>query len=289
VLLAAGADVHTRDDFALRWASANGHVEVVKVLLATGADVHARDDDALQLASANGHVEVVKVLNQWIKKEKKKVNESIKHLKPRSFKEIEKILPEHIKKFTKFILSKGGKIKNIDSFLGGFSIDFSAPFKYSDRADYTAYIYKNQQASLYASNLGYSKIKVDTLDDIIKYIENNTLHESIKHLQPRSKEEIEKNLSENVIKLIRFLERNNILYKFLQFSPETTRITFKWKDAYDYGVYIHPKTCSIYSHNVFKASIKPLAKGKDIEPIIQYLKSLVGKKYVNESGKNVIL
>jgi len=60
--LAAGADVHARNDYALRWASKNGHVEVVKVLLAVGADVHARNDYALRWASQNGHVEMVKVL-----------------------------------------------------------------------------------------------------------------------------------------------------------------------------------------------------------------------------------
>jgi len=60
--LDAGANVHARDDWALRWASENGHVEVVKVLLDAGANVHAEDDWALRWASYNGHVEVVKVL-----------------------------------------------------------------------------------------------------------------------------------------------------------------------------------------------------------------------------------
>jgi hypothetical protein len=62
VLLDAGANVHARDDEALQWASYNGHVEVVKVLLEAGADVNAEDDEALRWASENGHVEVVKVL-----------------------------------------------------------------------------------------------------------------------------------------------------------------------------------------------------------------------------------
>jgi hypothetical protein len=39
-MLAAGADVHAKDDSALRWASWNGHLAVVdRLLLAAGADV----------------------------------------------------------------------------------------------------------------------------------------------------------------------------------------------------------------------------------------------------------
>jgi ankyrin repeat protein len=76
VLLAAGADVHADDDFALQLASSNGHTEVVKVLLAAGADVHAEDDWALQLACSNRRTNVVKVLKDHIAKEKK-VKESL--------------------------------------------------------------------------------------------------------------------------------------------------------------------------------------------------------------------
>jgi ankyrin repeat protein len=71
----------------LRWASGNGHAEVVKLLLDAGADVHADNDWALQLASYNGHAEVVKLLKQYGAKHKS-VNESIKHLKPRSEEEM---------------------------------------------------------------------------------------------------------------------------------------------------------------------------------------------------------
>jgi hypothetical protein len=58
-------------------------------LLDAGADVHADNDGALRWASNNGHLEVVKLLKQY--GTRKKVNESIKHLKPRSQEEIEKI------------------------------------------------------------------------------------------------------------------------------------------------------------------------------------------------------
>ena len=61
-LLNNGYDVHAENDYALHWASSNGHLEVVKELLDAGADVHAKDDWALQYASQRGHLEVVKVL-----------------------------------------------------------------------------------------------------------------------------------------------------------------------------------------------------------------------------------
>ena len=61
-LIAEGADVHARGDFALRWSAANGYVEAVRVLLETGADVHAGDDLALQWAANNGHTETVRTL-----------------------------------------------------------------------------------------------------------------------------------------------------------------------------------------------------------------------------------
>jgi ankyrin repeat protein len=58
-LLAAGADVHARDDQALCMAAKNGHDAMVARLLAAGADVHAYDDQALRLAAMNGHDAVV--------------------------------------------------------------------------------------------------------------------------------------------------------------------------------------------------------------------------------------
>ena len=47
---------------ALRWASKNGHLEVVKYLVENKANIHAQNDEALRLASENGHLEVVKYL-----------------------------------------------------------------------------------------------------------------------------------------------------------------------------------------------------------------------------------
>ncbi len=48
---------------AIRWASKNGHTEVVKLLLADDrVDPSSRDNSAIKLASSNSHSEVVKLL-----------------------------------------------------------------------------------------------------------------------------------------------------------------------------------------------------------------------------------
>ena len=58
----AGADVTAGDNYAVKYASRNGHLEVVKYLVSKGADVTAGDNFAVGLASRNGHLEVVKYL-----------------------------------------------------------------------------------------------------------------------------------------------------------------------------------------------------------------------------------
>jgi hypothetical protein len=62
VLLEHGADVHAQEDYALRWASEIGHRNVVALLLDRGADVHAQEDYALRLASEKGHRDTVAML-----------------------------------------------------------------------------------------------------------------------------------------------------------------------------------------------------------------------------------
>jgi len=42
-----------------------GCVEAVKVLLGAGANVHAINDEALRWASRNGHVEIVNLLKKY--------------------------------------------------------------------------------------------------------------------------------------------------------------------------------------------------------------------------------
>ena len=41
--LDAGANVHAKNDEALKWASENGHTETVKILLEAGADPKVLD------------------------------------------------------------------------------------------------------------------------------------------------------------------------------------------------------------------------------------------------------
>jgi hypothetical protein len=67
LLIKNGADLHVGDDLALRWASRNGHLEIVKFLLENGADLHALDDCALRAASRNGHLEVVELLKSHMR------------------------------------------------------------------------------------------------------------------------------------------------------------------------------------------------------------------------------
>ena len=66
LLLKNGADVHVNDDFALLLASYYNHKDVVELLLKNGADVHADDDHALRSASNNGHKDVVELLKKYM-------------------------------------------------------------------------------------------------------------------------------------------------------------------------------------------------------------------------------
>ena len=61
-MVSKGADVTANDNQAIRWASANGHLDVVKYLVSKGADVTSRDNFAVRVASDYGHLDVVKFL-----------------------------------------------------------------------------------------------------------------------------------------------------------------------------------------------------------------------------------
>ena len=61
-LVSEGANIHTNNDYPLRWASRFGHLDIVKFLVSKGANIHVLYDWALRWASANGHLDVVKFL-----------------------------------------------------------------------------------------------------------------------------------------------------------------------------------------------------------------------------------
>jgi hypothetical protein len=61
-LVKYGANIHACDDLAFRNAACYGHLEVVKYLIDNGANIHADDDGALRYAAENGYLEVVKFL-----------------------------------------------------------------------------------------------------------------------------------------------------------------------------------------------------------------------------------
>jgi len=54
--------VTAQDNYALKWTSRNGYLEMVKYLVARGADVTAGDNYALRWAFENGYMDVVKWL-----------------------------------------------------------------------------------------------------------------------------------------------------------------------------------------------------------------------------------
>ena len=62
LLLKYGADIHTNNDEAVRWASKTGQYDVVRLLLEKGADIHAQEDGALIWAYDGDHSDVVKLL-----------------------------------------------------------------------------------------------------------------------------------------------------------------------------------------------------------------------------------
>ena len=65
-LVKSGANIHAENDYALRWASGNGYLDIVKFLIEEGANVNTCNDCALRWASENGHLDVVKYLTQYI-------------------------------------------------------------------------------------------------------------------------------------------------------------------------------------------------------------------------------
>jgi len=61
-LIDEGANIHADNDYALRWAALNGHLDIMKFLVEKGANMHAYNDYALRVAAKNGHLDIVKYL-----------------------------------------------------------------------------------------------------------------------------------------------------------------------------------------------------------------------------------
>ena len=62
-----GANVNTGDDYAVIYASCNGHFELVKYLCEAGANSRADNDIAIMFASSSGYLEIVIYLFSLIK------------------------------------------------------------------------------------------------------------------------------------------------------------------------------------------------------------------------------
>lgn len=60
-LIDEGAEPRAGNNHALRWAAANGYVDIVKLLIPI-SNPNANNNEALKSAMENGHVEVVKLL-----------------------------------------------------------------------------------------------------------------------------------------------------------------------------------------------------------------------------------
>ena len=62
LMLTMGADINAEDCYPMRRAAFYGHVEVVKMLLEHGA---FPSDRAVRFAYANGNMEIVKLIQDW--------------------------------------------------------------------------------------------------------------------------------------------------------------------------------------------------------------------------------
>ena len=69
IALNRGADVHIHGDYPLKYASVNGHIEIVKYLLNNGADVHIDNDLPLKRATKMGHTETSELIKKYMEKE----------------------------------------------------------------------------------------------------------------------------------------------------------------------------------------------------------------------------
>ena len=63
--LNSGANVHYKNEQALRAAAHYGHTKIVNLLLSRGADVHAKDDEALYSAVLNNDIDTIRLLMMY--------------------------------------------------------------------------------------------------------------------------------------------------------------------------------------------------------------------------------
>src|SRR5581483_2343648 len=61
-LVSIGADIHAKNNYAVRLASLRGHLSTVQYLASIGADIHASNDNAISWASSSGHLSTVQYL-----------------------------------------------------------------------------------------------------------------------------------------------------------------------------------------------------------------------------------
>ncbi|KAJ3329207.1 hypothetical protein HDU93_001093 [Gonapodya sp. JEL0774] len=66
LLLSTGADVHTRNEHAIRCSARSGHTEAIRLLLHWGADLNPHANSALFVASGGGNLEVVRLILETI-------------------------------------------------------------------------------------------------------------------------------------------------------------------------------------------------------------------------------
>jgi len=62
VALKNGADIHTNDDYAVRYVCYNNSLELVKYLVENGANIHANNNQPIRLASERNYINIVEYL-----------------------------------------------------------------------------------------------------------------------------------------------------------------------------------------------------------------------------------
>lgn len=111
-----GADIHSSDNFCIRWAANGGHAEMISFLLEKGADVHAKDDEALIRAVARGKLPAIDVLVKAGAKPSAQKNKAllIAH-KNKDIKIIETLLssPEDLSEIAAVLKKDAFKLKNL--------------------------------------------------------------------------------------------------------------------------------------------------------------------------------